>query len=167
MKKEAKDKGYQLFMIGMDQNDIAEILEVQPKTVTTWVQEGKWKEKRQEQLLRKETNEESVQKLIAFQLRVLDIVRTEAEKALEALTNNKAKTGSKKLIELQTLLIARGDIDALQKLHTIVKGKDVEWTTYIKIIREFIAELSEANNTLAKDLTPYVNEFLNNKRKEL
>ncbi len=151
----------------MDQNDIAEIVEVQPKTVTNWVKEGKWKEKLTEQLLRKETNEEATQKLITFNLRVLDLIRQQAEEGIEELLSSKDTDKASKITQLQALLIERGDIDALQKLHTMIREKDIEWTQYVKILRLFMAELNEANPKLVKELTIYVNEFLSNKRKEL
>lgn len=166
-KLESKEKAFKLYMQGIDNNDIADIVEVQAKTVGNWAKEGKWKDKLTESLLRKETNEEATQKLITFQLKVLDKMREEAELALEELLSDTTIDRSKKIKSLNALLIERGEIDALQKLHTIIKGKDIEWTMYVKVIREFMAELREADNKLATTITDYVNEFLNNKRKEL
>lgn len=166
-KLESKEKAFKLYMQGIDNNDIADIVEVQAKTVGNWAKEGKWKDKLTESLLRKETNEEATQKLITFQLKVLDKMREEAELGLEELLADNTKDRGEKIKVLQGLLIERGEIDALQKLHTIIKGKDIEWTMYVKVIREFMAELREADNKLATTITDYVNEFLNNKRKEL
>jgi uncharacterized protein YajQ (UPF0234 family) len=166
-KLESKEKAFKLYMIGQDNNDIADIVEVQPKTVGDWAKAGKWKEKREAQSLRQETNEENVQKLITYQLRVLNAIRSEREKRLEELLKDSSIEGNEKIKELHELLIEKGQPDGLQKLHTIIKGKDTEWTTYVQVMREFVSELREADSKLATTLTDYVNEFLNNKRKEL
>ena len=69
--------------------------------------------------------------------------------------------------QLQEQLIERGDIDALQKLFTTIKGKELAWSGMVKILREFIEYLERENIHLAKKVLPFSQEFLNEKRKEV
>lgn len=152
---EAKEAAKILYYQGVSQKDIAQILDKNEKTISTWVHDGKWDEKRTEHNLLKETSEEQVWKLINWQLRILQMITEEHENSINEGLD---------VAGLQKLLIGRGDIDALQKLFTTIKGKELEWSQLVKIIRELTEFIQSENVTLAKQLTPYANDFLNQKR---
>ena len=64
-------------------------------------------------------------------------------------------------------LIAKGDVDALLKFYTQIKDKSIEWKTYVKVVRELMAYISESNLRLAQELNAsnLTNEFLAEKKK--
>lgn len=155
---EKKEAAKVLFDQGVTQKDIALLLHVQPKTIGTWVKNGEWEKKRAQHSLARETAEEKVWKLINFNLKVLDIISTKQEEELDESADIK---------DLQKLLTPRGDIDALQKLFTTIKGKELEWTQIVKVIREFTEYCEQNNIELAKQVLPLANSFLNERRQDL
>jgi transposase len=154
---EKKEAGRILYNQGISQKDIAQMLSVQPKTVNLWVKGEGWDKQRSASSLAKETSEERVWKLISYQLRVVEKITELQEDSLD----QNLTVG-----ELKKLLIERGDIDALQKLFTTIKGKELEWGQVVKIVRELIEYVEGENLNLAKQLTPLANEFVNAKRKD-
>ncbi len=140
-----------LYNEGWDQKDIAAIIRVSEQTIVNWKKKYQWEKKRVESMLARETSEEALWSLINYQL---DVLKHKAEKYKE-----KPKD--------EWELIDKGDVDALSKMFSSVKGKQLEWTNYVRICRELLDHMQGINLTLAKELIPEVTEFLNNKRKTL
>ena len=154
---EKKDAGKIMYDQGISQKEISEILNVQPKTVNLWVKNGNWDKQRSAHALAKQTSEERVWQLINHQLKIIEMITKKHEEVLD---------DSLEIKELKALLIERGDIDALQKLFTTIKGKELEWSHIVKIVREFIEYVEREDISTAQKLTPLANEYLNNKRQE-
>lgn len=153
-----KEAAYILIKNGMSQKEAARILRKSENTVSGWAKKGKWNDKIVEESLFRETSEEKVRKLINFQLKVIEMI---ADKHSTSL-NDKLTVE-----ELQKLLIGRGDIDALQKLFTTIKGKEMEWSQIVKVVRDLTEYVEAQDLELAKEITPLANEFLNEMRKNI
>lgn len=155
---EKKEAGKKLYMQGVSQVDIASLLSVDKKTVNLWVKKGNWEDKRIEQDLAKETAQEEIMNLINYQLKVIGFIKKRHEENLMERMEVK---------ELKALLIERGDIDALQKLFTTIKGKELEWDSIVKVIRGFIEYIETIDIAIAKTVAPLASDYLNERRKEL
>ena len=69
--------------------------------------------------------------------------------------------------ELKAALIPKGEIDALQKLFTTIKGKELDWSAIVRILREFSNWLKDEDLEAAKDIVPHIDTYINLKRKSL
>lgn len=154
-----KDGAKILFQTGITQKEIAQILGKTEKTIGVWVKTGNWDKKRTEYSLQRETAEEKVWSLINYQLKVIDKIKSIQEKELD---NNDLTVK-----ELQALLVSKGDIDALQKLFTTIKGKELEWTQVVKVIRDFTEYLEKNNFGMAQEVINSAQDFINERRKDL
>jgi hypothetical protein len=143
---------------GTPYKTIAEILKVSPQTVTNWSNKYKWKDKIEDENLFRETSQEQVQTLISHNLRVLNLI---ARKQAEALDE------SASIDDLQKSLTNKGDVDALQKLFTTIKGKELEWDKIIKVVREFTEYCEHQNASFITEMAGYASSYLNDKRREL
>lgn len=150
-----KSAAQTLYNESWDQKDIARILKVSEKTISTWKQSGKWEEGRAKKNMAEEVSEDAIWELINYQTTALKMKKNKFLAQLE-----------KKQIE-ELPMLDKGDVDALQKLWTTVKGKQLEWSTIVKIIRDFIATISEKDNELAKKLINPTDDYINFKRKNL
>lgn len=150
-----KDAGRILFTEGFTQKEIAIILKRSEKTISHWATSGAWKEKKVSFDLMKESNAQRILKMIDYQLRVI-------ERKMEQWENKAKEDG-----QANTTLIQRGDIDALQKLHTTIKNEAKTWGDYVKVAKELLEYTSRTNIELAKELKPIIDLFLNEKRKVL
>ncbi|MGQ1889138.1 terminase gpP N-terminus-related DNA-binding protein [Thermophagus sp. OGC60D27] len=144
-----RDAARILYTEGWTQKEIARTLRRSEKTICTWKQNDNWDKQKSESLIQRQTAEEGVWELILYQLNALKNIKQQYE-----------REGSKKLI-------SKGDIDALQKLFTTVKGKELEWSTIVKILREFAQWLKNENLELAQELVDYMDAYLNEKRRML
>jgi predicted transcriptional regulator len=140
-----------LFDSGWEQKRIAEMMKVSEVTLSKWATEGNWKKKLAQKSLSKEVAEDVVWELINYQLKALKQLKDKWEKE---------KKEDLKLLD-------RGDVDALQKLYTTVKGKQIEWAQVVTIIKEFIDDVQERDLDTAKRLLPFAESFLNRKRTDL
>lgn len=152
---DSKEAAHILFNEGISQKEIASIINVSEKTISLWAKNGNWDKKRSENNLQKQTSEEGVWELINYQLKVLKKIKEVHELTLD---------GTNDLKEIKSKLIDRGDIDALQKLFTTIKGKELEWTKRVKVIREFSEYIETEDMKLAKEVIPLATQFLNEKR---
>jgi transposase len=152
-----KEAGYKLFLSGASQRDIARILDISENTVSKYAHLGEWEKKRTDSLLFKETAAEGVQHLILYNLKILNLIREKQEQ--DDLDTLDVK-------ELQSKLTNKGDIDALQKLFSSIKGKELEWGDMVRLFRLFLDELKNTNLKIAKEIQPYIDVFLNNARKQ-
>lgn len=141
--------GLSMFNDGWTQEDIARVLRVHPTTVSRWSQNGNWRNRRIEAGMVRETAEESLWQLINYQLQTLG-----------QMTEEWKKQNANKLID-------KGEIDALTKMFSAVKGKQQNWTHYVSVMREFMEELQNRDPRLAKQLIDHVDAFLNDTRQKL
>jgi len=144
-----------LYNAGWEQNRIAIILELSEQTISNWKTKYSWEEKRATKNMSREVAEERVWKLINFQLKVLDLQVDDQEEKLK----------KKEITDLKPL--DKGDVDALQKLWTTVKTKQLDWTVVVTNIKDLVAFIAERDNELAKALLNHSDDFLNYKRKNL
>jgi len=128
---------------------IARTIKVSEQTVTSWKKKYGWEKKKTLKALASETAEEALWELINYQLSAI----------------KKKKEGWEKRGE--PVLIDKGDIDALAKMFSAVKGKQLEWSNYVKVCRELVDYIRKEDLELAKQILEHVEIFLNNKRKEL
>jgi len=150
-----KSAAQELYNAGWEQKRIASTLDLSEQTISAWKQKHRWDEKRATKNMAREVAEDRVWKLINFQLQVLDIQVDEQEKKLKA----------KEIEQLKPL--DKGDVDALQKLWTTVKNKQLDWSIIVNNATELLGFLSERDLELAKRLTTHIDDYLNFKRKNL
>jgi DNA-binding XRE family transcriptional regulator len=147
--------GQELYNADWPQKDIARILDVSEKTVVNWKQKNDWDKKRAKKNMAEEVSEDGIWELINYQITALKMKKNRFEEQLS----------KEEITDLPVL--DKGDVDALQKLWTTVKGKQLEWSTVVRIIRDFVAAISEKDNDLAKSILTHTDEYLNFKRKNL
>lgn len=147
-----------LFKEGLEQKEIGRILGVSETSISKWVISGNWKSKRINHSIRKQTAEEDTLTALAHQSMVL---RRLTEKLGESMQDDMS------IDELKACLIPKGDVDAFQKLWTTVKGKELDWSAIVKILREFSQWLKNEDVELAQDLIEYIDKYLNDKRKSI
>lgn len=145
-----------LFQQGVEQKDIAKILKISEVTVSKVVTTGNLRKKRTMQSLAKKTSEDNALMALEHQS---TIVRLMAEKLKEELSANPT------IDDLKSALIPKGEIDALQKLFTTIKGKEMEWSNVVKIIREFVAWTRENRPDLVQYIIDPADEYINDKRR--
>jgi predicted transcriptional regulator len=155
MMNDKKEAAKELFDAGFDQKSIARVLDVSEKSISSWATKYNWKEKRAKKNMSREVAEDDVWELINYQTRALKMRKDQYEEKFK-----------KKETESLTLL-DKGDIDALQKLFTTIKSKQLEWATVVNIMKEFIDYVQVADLELAKNLIPKADDYLNIKRAEL
>lgn len=155
MATDKKSAAQELFNAGWDQKRVAAILELSEQTISAWKAKYRWEEKRATKNMAREVAEDRVWRLINYQLKVLDLQVDELERKL-----------SKKEIEKLTPL-DKGDVDALQKLWTTVKTKQLDWSVIVNNIKDFVGFLSEREIELAKAILTHTDDYLNFKRKNL
>ncbi len=147
-----------LYTAGWQQNDIARILKLTEKTVSKHVRDNNMKQKRTEIGINRQTSEENALSALAHQTRIIRLI---SDKLAEQVTPDLT------VEELSKLLIPKGEIDAVQKLFTTVKGKELDWSAMVQILRNFMGFLKESNVELAQELIPHVDDYINEKRKSL
>ena len=145
-----------LFSAGWDQNDIAKTLKISEKTVSGHVTKNGLRKSRTMQSLARKTSEENA--LIALEHQTT-IIRLIAEKLRNAMGENPS------MEELKAALIPKGEIDAVQKLFTTIKGKELEWSAVVKIIREFTSWLKEVDMKIAQGVVDHADDYINEKRR--
>jgi transcriptional regulator len=145
-----------LFADGWEQKDIARTLKISEKTVSLYVTKNGLRKSRTMQSLARKTSEENA--LIALEHQTT-IIRLIAEKLRNALDENPS------MEDLKAALIPKGEIDAVQKLFTTIKGKELEWSAVVKIIREFTAWLKEVDMAIAQNVVDHADDYINEKRR--
>lgn len=150
-----KSAAQELFNAGWEQKQIASILELSEQTISAWKQKFRWDEKRATKNMAREVAEDRVWKAINFQLKALDFHIDDQEKKLAAKEIDKLKP------------LDKGDVDALQKLWTTVKNKQLDWAVIVHSVHDLIGFISERDLDLAKRLTSMSDDYLNFKRTNL
>jgi len=147
-----------LFNAGWEQKDIARILRLTEKTVSSHVTKGDMRRKRIAIGINRHTSEENALTALAHQTNIIRLIsEKQAAQVREDMT----------VEELGKLLIPKGEIDAVQKLFTTVKGKELDWSAMVQILRNFMSFLKESDVQLAQELVPHVDEYINEKRRTL
>lgn len=144
-----------LFNEGWEQKNIAFILGLSEQTISSWKQKHSWEEKRAKKNMAREAAEDYIWELINFQVRALKVKVDIQEAKL-----NKGEIDSLSPLD-------KGDVDALQKLWTTVKNKQLDWSVVVNNIGELIAFVSERDLELGKKLLSHCDDYLNFKRKNL
>lgn len=145
-----------LFKEGWDQKDIARVLKISEVTVSRHAKKNELRKKRAMQSIARQTSEEN--SLIALEHQST-IIRMIAEKLKSGLPENP------EMDDLKAALLPKGEIDALQKLFTTIKGRELEWSAVVKIIREFTTWLKEVDQKLAQDIIDHADDYINEKRR--
>lgn len=145
-----------LFKEGYEQKEIAKLLRLSEVTVSRYVNEKGLKKKLLQFNLLKETSEENALSALNHQSRIIKLM---GEKLAEEMPENPT------IEQLKAALIPKGEIDALQKLFTTIKGKELEWSTVVRIIREFMEYLKEDVPDYAADIVDYAHNYIEDKRK--
>ncbi len=147
-----------LFNQGIEQKEIAKLLKISEVTISRYVTKNGLKKKRLIHSVRRETSEENALTALQHQSTV---VRRMAELAGETMTETMT------MEELKAALLPKGEIDALQKLFTTVKGKELEWSAIVRIVRDFMNFLKEENINVAQQVADLADQFINEKRKSI
>lgn len=145
-----KDAAKQLYLESWDQARIAATLGITQNTVSKWKKKHDWdKEKIKKAAIAQESTDR-VWAMIDYQTKALEAQKEEFLKKGE-------EDGTYKLI-------GRGNLDALQKLFSIVKTKETKWLDTIKVASEILEFVQSQNLKLAKSLSPLITEFIEEKR---
>lgn len=145
-----------LFAEGWDQKDIARVLKVSEVTVSRYAGKNGLRKKRTMQSLARKTSEENA--LIALEHQST-IIRLIGEKLRNELSENPT------MEDLKAALIPKGEIDALQKLFTTIRGKEQDWSAVVKTVREFTSFLKEVDMELAQRVVDHADDYINEKRR--
>lgn len=141
-----KEAAYILFKEGVPQGEIAKVLNRSEVTISRWKKKGEWDKKAADELMMMETISDGILDLVRYQLKQLKLLK---EKYLE---------------EGGIRLIAKGDIDGIRDLYNMVKGKETDFTTLVRIVRQINDFMKNNNPDLARQVAPVLNAFLNEKR---
>lgn len=146
----------ELFLAGWEQKDIARLLKLSEVTISRYVTKKDLRKNRNMQSLAKKTSEENCLMALEHQS---TIVRLISEKLKKELSENPD------IKELKAALIPKGEIDALQKLSVTIRGKELEWSAVVKIIREFATFIKNVDMKLAQQVVDYAEDYINEKRR--
>jgi len=145
-----------LFNAGYEQREIARMLRLTEATVSKHVAKGNMKRKRIEHTINRQTSEENALSALAYQTKVIRLI---AEKLDTELREDMT------VQEMGSKLIPKGEIDAVQKLFTTVKGRELDWSAMVQIIRNLMAYIKEVDIELAQKMVPIIDEYINEKRR--
>lgn len=147
-----------LFKEGIEQKEISRLLKLSEKTVSGYVVAGNLKKKRLQHNIAKKTSEENALYALEHQSNVLRMI---AEKLKQGMHEEMT------IEELKAALIPKGEIDAMQKLFTTIKGKELDWSYIVRTIREFIQYVKEKDIDIAKDIADIADDYINDKRRAM
>ena len=145
-----KEAAYILFKEGVSQQEIARILQRSEQTITRWKKDGEWDQKATEDLMAMQTIHEDTRDLVRYQLATL-------RKLKERYIKEEKEGG-------EPHLISKGDIDGARDLFNMIKVKEADWTTLVRIVHLINKFLKDNYPTLARDVAPALNDFLNEQR---
>tara|TARA_Y100000588_G_scaffold268410_1_gene283611 strand:- start:40 stop:516 length:477 start_codon:yes stop_codon:yes gene_type:complete len=157
---ELHEQGFEAYCQGLKGKQIAVIVGKTEQTITAWSKKYNWELRRQKKLISRENAEEGVWQLFNYNVRILLRIAKKHEEKEEQNPELSIK-------ELQEMLTSKGDVDALQKLHTTIKGKPTTWGECIRIAQEQLEYFQQHHLEAAKILAPLMDEWLSQKRKEL
>lgn len=141
-----KEAAYILFKEGVSGQEIARILNRSEQTVSRWKKEGAWEKKATEDMMVMQTIHEDIRDLVRYQL--------------EQLRKLKGKYLKEESADGEPRLIGKGDIDGVRDLYNMIKSKETDWTTTVRIVRLVNKYLKDNSPALARDVAPILNDFL-------
>ncbi|MEM7372812.1 MAG: hypothetical protein AAF587_29595 [Bacteroidota bacterium] len=149
-----KEAGYQLWISGFSQNEVAKVLGVAPKTITNWKRGQGWEDRRRKETSRQSDSENLVWNLYLHNLKVLNHQIGLWEKSTDP--------------EDKLKMVDKGAADSLLKFYTQIKDKHIAWKQVIKLMREFLGFVYSEDVVFAQklDKTNLIDDFINYKRKE-
>jgi len=146
---EDQELAYILFRDGVSQKQIASVFKRSEVTIVRWKKEGDWERRKIESTTAMRTAQEDVQEILNYQLATL----------------KKIKDGFATL-EKPTL-IGKSAIDSIRDLYNCAKEKQIEWTQYVRVVREINRYLAEVDMSVAQKVVQHLDDFLNYKRKQM
>lgn len=148
---EKKDAARSLYINEqIDQKGIAKILGVSENTIGRWKKEdGDW----DNFSMLRDSSTQHIMELIHYQTSTL-------KKLKDAWQSDPEEYGKYPLIN-------KGDIDALQKLHSTIRNDARKFNDYVVITTELVTFINDESPELAKEITEIADTFLNEKRKSL
>jgi hypothetical protein len=156
MKKE--DAAFILYANDLELKIISEVLAIPYNTVIKWSSKYNWKKKKTEKTIADETNQDRILLSVSFQLKIMSKIIEIRERELETTHTVEG---------LEKLMFDKGSLDAFQKLYSTIKSKDISWDQIVKSTRELLEFVEKEDFKLAKELQPYANQWLNEKREGL
>lgn len=147
-----------LFDNGYSQKEISRMLRISETTISKYAQADNWRKQRLTHDLNRKTSEENALVALSHQTKIIRLI---SERLGEGLTDDLT------VDDLKALLIPKGEIDAVQKLFTTVKGKELDWSAIVQIMREFMSFMKEEDLQISQELVPLVDKYINEKRKTL
>lgn len=145
-----KEAAYILFKEGVSGQDIARILNRSEQTISKWKKDNIWEQKAMEDLMAERTIQEDTRDLVLYQLSTL-------RKIKEKYIREESEGGEPRLI-------SKGDVDGIRDLFNMIKSKETDWTTLVRIVRLINKFLKENYPVLARDAAPALNDFLNEQK---
>ena len=145
-----KEAAYILFKEGVPGQEIARILNRSEQTVSRWKRDGGWDKKATEDLMAMQTIHEDIRDLVRYQL-------VQLRKLKEQYVKAESDGGEPRLI-------SKGDIDGVRDLYNMIKSKETDWTTTVRLVRLVNKFLKDNYPALARDVAPALNDFLNEQR---
>lgn len=135
-----------LYLTGQfSQVELAAMLRVSETTIGKWKQEGEWERKRVEYTLNRQTSAANIRNIVLHTSTVL------ANRA-EAL----AAEGK---------VIDKGELDGLYKMFISVRHDEITLDQFVKVCTQVIGFIESRDLSLAKKVTPIVNELIAQKSK--
>lgn len=147
-----KEAALELYLIDWSLVRIAKALGVSESSIIRWKKKDNWEKKKMQRSVLMKDSTDSIWNLIHYQHKALD----EKIKQYE----EDAKKGK----PLQ--ILDKGNLDALQKLHSIVKKKDTDIITVIELSTELLEYVQSQDYKLAQKIERHVTEFINIKRNQ-
>ncbi|MDD4516476.1 DUF1804 family protein [Massilibacteroides sp.] len=148
-----QEHAYILYREGIPQKEIARMMGKSEQTVTRWKNAGEWDKKATDEMMSEQTIQEDASELLRYQLRTLKQIKEQNEQQTAA--------------DGQPRLLAKGLIDGVRDLYNVTKSREIEWTTYVRVIRELTGFLRKENMQVAQLVVDLMDDFLNSKRKNL
>lgn len=140
-----------LFMEGISQESISKILEIAPRTITRWKSEDNWINVRNSKQLLETTTQESSRELLNYELQLhLYYIRNQMALPIE----------ERKPIDNPTSLSNIRTFKQLTK-------QEIIYEQYIKVTKQILEFICNEDLTLAKQVEPVLNNFLNAVSKNL
>jgi len=138
-----------MYMDGWSIEDIAKILKVSTKTISTWAKARNWKAKRTSIGLMKDNSYVNLMEIFDYQVQALKSIKDEH------------------IAKGEMIPFSTGDFDALQKLHTTIKRDHRKFNDYVEIMKDFIDFAKEIDLELAQKMTYLADKFINEKHKQI
>jgi len=141
---------------GFEQTEIARILRLSENTVSKYSNKKGIKKRILEQSIKQNTAEDDALTSLAHQSKVVRMISDKLSAKLSPDMD---------VEDLKECLIPKGEIDALQKLFTTIKRKELEWSDKVKILRQFFNYVKGEDVVTARDIVPHIENYMNLIRK--